>query len=119
MDTSIHIYGPLSNDISHYIEHENTLNGNRDQDFGQPTLTPRSKAMADRETSCRAWCHLTHLYGLNKEDLRYILAPEDVCGKGCINETFHVLKDNEIRQYGEYRTKRLVLEAWNKFGFDN
>ena len=60
-----------------------------------------------------------HLYGLNTEDLRYILDPEDVCGKGCINETFRVLKDNEIRQYGEYRTKRLVLEAWNKFGYDN
>ncbi len=60
-----------------------------------------------------------HLYGLNTEDLRYILDPEDVCGKGCINETFRVLKDNEIRQYGEYRTKRFVLEAWNKFGFDS
>ena len=60
-----------------------------------------------------------HLYGLNTEDLRYILDPEDVCGKGCINETFRVLKDNEIRQYGEYRTKRLVLEAWNKFGYNN
>ena len=30
-----------------------------------------------------------------------------------------MLKDDEIRQYGEYRTKRLVLEAWNKLGFDN
>ena len=60
-----------------------------------------------------------HLYGLNTEDLRYILDPEEVCGKGCINETFRVLKDNEIRQYGEYRTKRLVLEAWNKFGYNN
>ena len=60
-----------------------------------------------------------NLYGLNTEDLRYILDPEDVCGKGCINETFRVLKDNEIRQYGEYRTKRLVLEAWNKFGYNN
>lgn len=59
-----------------------------------------------------------HLYGLNTEDLLYILDPEDVCGKGCINETFRVMKDNEVRQYGEYRTKRLVLEAWNKFGFD-
>ena len=59
-----------------------------------------------------------HLYGLCTEDLRYILDPEDVCGKGCINETFRVLKDNELRQYGEYRTKRLVLEAWNKFGYD-
>ena len=60
-----------------------------------------------------------HLYGLDTEDLVYILDPEDICGKGCINETFRVLKDNELRQYGEYRTKRLVLEAWNKFGFDN
>lgn len=60
-----------------------------------------------------------HLYGLDTEDLRYILDPEDICGKGCINETFRVLKDNEIRQYGEYRTKRLVLEAWNKFRYDN
>lgn len=60
-----------------------------------------------------------HLYGLRTEDLRYILDPEDVCGKGCINETFRVLKEREIRELGEYRTKRLVLEAWNKFGFDN
>ena len=60
-----------------------------------------------------------HLYGLNTEDLVYILDPEDICGKGCINETFRVLKDNELRQYGEYRTKRFVLEAWNEFGFDN
>ena len=59
-----------------------------------------------------------HLYGLNTEDLRYILDPEDVYGKGCINETFRVLKDNELRQYGEYRTKRLILEAWDKFGYN-
>ena len=60
-----------------------------------------------------------HLYGLSTEDLRYILDPEDVCGPCCINETFRVLKDNEMRQLGEYRTKRLVLEAWNNFGFGN
>lgn len=60
-----------------------------------------------------------HLYGLTTEELRYILDPEDVCGVGCINETFRVLKDNETRKYGEYRTKRLVLEAWNKMGFNN
>ena len=59
-----------------------------------------------------------HLYGLNTEDMRYILDPEDVCGPGCINETFRVLKDNEIRQYGEYRTKHLVMDAWYRFGYD-
>ena len=60
-----------------------------------------------------------NLYGLTTEDLRYILDPEDVCGKGCINETFRVLKERELRELGEYRTKRLVMKAWNKFEFDN
>ncbi len=59
-----------------------------------------------------------HLYGLTTEDLRYILDPEDVCGKGCINETFRVLRDNEMRQYGEFRTKRLILDAWHRFGYN-
>ena len=55
----------------------------------------------------------------NDNNSQIYLKQKDICSKGCINETFRVLKDNEIRQYGEYRTKRLVLEAWNKFGFDN
>jgi hypothetical protein len=59
-----------------------------------------------------------HLYGLSTDDLKYILDPEDICGKGCINETFRVLKDNEMHEFGEYRTKRLVLEAWERFGFE-
>ena len=29
-------------------------------------------------------------------------------------ETFHVLKEEELRLCGEYRTKRLVLEAWER-----
>jgi len=28
-------------------------------------------------------------------------------------ETFHVLKEKEEKKYGEYRTDRLVLEAWD------
>ena len=59
-----------------------------------------------------------HLFSITTNELRYILDPEDICGKGCINETFRVLKENEIREYGEYRTKRLVIEAWERFGFD-
>lgn len=30
------------------------------------------------------------------------------------SETFRVLKNNEIKQFGEYRTQRLVLAAWDK-----
>jgi len=33
---------------------------------------------------------------------------------GFPGETFRVLKEKEIKQYGEYRTRRLVLEAWDK-----
>jgi len=52
------------------------------------------------------------LYGLTEEELRYILDPQDVFGKNFPGETFRVLKEKEIKQFGEYRTKRLVLEAW-------
>ena len=26
----------------------------------------------------------------------------------------HVLKEKEVKRFGEYRTRRLVLEAWDK-----
>ena len=54
------------------------------------------------------------LYGLTEEELRYILDPQDVFGKNFPGETFRVLKEKEIKQFGEYRTKRLVLEAWEE-----
>ena len=55
-----------------------------------------------------------HLYGLNRDELRYILDPADVMGPDYPSETFRVLKNNELRQFGEYRTRRLVLEAWDR-----
>ena len=54
------------------------------------------------------------LYGLTTDELRYILDPQDVYGPDFPGETFRVLKEKEIRNYGEYRTKRLVLEAWER-----
>jgi hypothetical protein len=45
--------------------------------------------------------------------LRYILDPQDVHGADFPGETFRVLKEKEVRLYGEYRTRRLVLEAWD------
>lgn len=52
-------------------------------------------------------------YGLTRDELRYILDPADVMGADWPSETFRVLKTNEERQFGEYRTRRLVLEAWD------
>lgn len=57
------------------------------------------------------------LYGLTRDELRYILDPADVYGEDFPSETFRVLKNNEIRQFGEYRTQRLVLAAWDMLGF--
>ena len=54
------------------------------------------------------------IYSLNTEELRYILDTQDVYGPDFPGETFRVLKEKEIRQFGEYRTRRLVLEAWEK-----
>ena len=57
------------------------------------------------------------LYGLNRDELRYTLRvdPKDtVGGDDFPGETFRVLKDKEMRQYGEYRTRRLVLEKWDE-----
>jgi hypothetical protein len=86
--------------------------------------------------------YYAHLYGLNRKQLRYILDPADLTERELEDildpweevanpldpqgyetrraasdfpgETFRVLKEKEIKQYGEYRTRRLVLEAWER-----
>jgi hypothetical protein len=58
--------------------------------------------------------YYARLYGLTRDELRYILDPKDVMGEDYPSETFRVLKEGEIRAYGEYRTRRLVLEAWDQ-----
>ncbi len=87
--------------------------------------------------------YYARLYGLTRKQLRYILDPadltehelEDICDASeevtdpldpvgyaartaastFPGETFRVLKQKELRQFGEYRTRRLVLEAWHRF----
>lgn len=70
----------------------------------------------DRRAVIRAEldAYFARLYGLTRDELRYILDPADVMGPDYPSETFRVLKANEERQYGEYRTRRLVLEAWDR-----
>jgi len=70
----------------------------------------------DRRAQLRAEldAYYGRLYGLTRDDLRYILDPADVMGPDYPSETFRVLKNNDIKTYGEYRTQRLVLEAWDE-----
>lgn len=58
--------------------------------------------------------YYAHLYGLNRDELRYIIDPTDVYGEDYPSETFRVLKNSEVRQFDEYRSRRLILEAWDR-----
>lgn len=51
-------------------------------------------------------------YGLTEEEFRYILDPKDVKGENFPSESFRTLRDDELSRFGEYRTRRLALEAW-------
>ncbi|WP_234292960.1 Eco57I restriction-modification methylase domain-containing protein [Stutzerimonas balearica] len=70
----------------------------------------------DRRATLRAEldAYYARLYGLTEEELRYILDPTDVMGEDYPSETFRVLKNKELKEFGEYRTQRLVLEAWHR-----
>ncbi|AUT70040.1 Eco57I restriction-modification methylase domain-containing protein [Paraburkholderia hospita] len=57
--------------------------------------------------------YYARLYDLTRDELRYILDPADVMGSDYPSETFRVLKNSEMREFGEYRTQRLVLSAWD------
>jgi len=57
---------------------------------------------------------IAQLYGLTRDQLRYMLDPADVYGPDHPSETFRVLKTNEIARYGEYRTAKLVLQAFDQ-----
>ena len=58
-------------------------------------------------------------YGLTRDELRYILDPADVKGADYPSETFRVLKKNELAKFGEYRTARLVLAAWDAMAVES
>lgn len=66
------------------------------------------------QLKCELDAYYARLYKLTREELRYILDPADAMGEDYPTETFRVLKNKEIRDFGEYRTKRLVLEAWDR-----
>ena len=54
------------------------------------------------------------LYGLSRSELSFILEPASVYGAEYPSETFRVLRDEETRTYGEFRSRRLVLDAWDR-----
>ena len=53
---------------------------------------------------CELDAGLFHLYGIGREDVEYIL------------ETFPIVKRKDEKKWGEYRTKRVVLEGYDRMG---
>jgi len=112
--------------------------------YNPETLCPLApfKWDEDRRAVLRAEldAYYAKLYGLNRKQLRYILDPHGLSKKELEDildpwedptcsgphllpaepaldfpgETFRVLKNKEEKQFGEYRTRRLVLEAWER-----
>ncbi|WP_287364424.1 DNA methyltransferase [Thauera sp.] len=78
------------------------------------TWNPERRAQLRAELDA----YYARLYGLTRDELRYILDPADVMGEDYPSETFRVLKNNEMREFGEYRTQRLVLAAWDSMEQD-
>lgn len=76
---------------------------------------PPFKWDGDRRAKLKAEldAYFALLYGLEREELQYVLDPHSVYGTDFPSETFRVLKEKDIRNYGEYRTQRLVLEAYD------
>jgi hypothetical protein len=73
----------------------------------------------DLESRHQAKAEIDALYagkilGLSRSEIEFILDPASISYEFEDYETFGALKRAEIRQFGEYRTQRLVLEAWDR-----
>jgi hypothetical protein len=83
----------------------------RDLGYDGPPFAWDEERRALLRAELDAW--YARAYGLTRDELRYVLDPADVMGSDYPSETFRVLKTNEMGCYGDYRTARLVLAAWD------
>lgn len=66
------------------------------------------------QLQCELDAYYARLYGLSRDELRYILDPAEVMDPDYPSVTFPGLKRKEIARYGEYLTQRRVLEAFDQ-----
>ena len=87
--------------------------------YDRRTGTERAKPFpfdpeARRSTVAEINAFIGHLWGLSREELVFILDPRKAMGENYPSETFRGLRDAELKEFGEYRTQRLILEAWDR-----
>ncbi len=54
------------------------------------------------------------VFALTKEEMLYILNPDNILGENSGVETFKALRNADVRNFGEFRTQRLIEEAWGR-----
>jgi len=55
-----------------------------------------------------------NVFQMKKEEMLYILDPDNILGKDCGVETYKALRNAELRAFDEFRTQRLIEEAWER-----
>ena len=84
----------------------------RDRGHAEPPFPWDEARRVTLRAELDAW--YARAYGLTRDELRYVLDLADTHGAAYPSETFRVLRENEQRRHGEYRTRRLVLDAWDR-----
>ncbi|MGK7057857.1 Eco57I restriction-modification methylase domain-containing protein [Bradyrhizobium sp. 1050_B9_N1_2] len=84
----------------------------RDLGYEGPPFEWNENRRAELRADLDGWYALA--YGLSRDELRYVLDPKEAMGADYPGETFRVLQKNEIAKYGEYRTARLVMAAYDR-----
>ena len=53
------------------------------------------------------------LFGLSRDEMRYVLEPADILGPDCGFETFGALERAERRESGSFATRDRILATWD------
>jgi hypothetical protein len=79
-----------------------------------PVATPDHRLMLRAELDVLV---ARDLFGITRDEMRYLLDPADVLGADCGFETFGALKRAENKRWnGRFPTRDRILEVWDSLG---
>ena len=95
------------------------MEGFREQAFQDGILKTLSDVAEDPEQRAILAAEIDTLvardvFQMKKEEMLYILDPDNILGKDCGVETYKALRNAELRAFNEFRTQRLIEEAWDR-----
>ena len=83
-------------------------------------MIKQSKLLVGDRRSLRAQldAYYSHLYGLDIHDIRYILDPNDVFKMSYPSESFRILRDRELKQFGQFITRNQIVNVWEEYSLN-